>query len=217
MPPMSESTPRKHIVISGTGRTGTSFLIQLLTHLELDTGFTRDNLSLFDKARAGLESDIRRGDSPYVVKAPQFCDYADEALGRDDIAIEHVLIPMRDLHAAAESRRHVHETTVSSYSRLKRLMSRLGLASVPGGLWHTGDESKQEAILLNQLYKLLLSLSKSNVPVTLLNYPRLVNDGSYLYDKLAPILNDIDEARFSSAYAEVVRPDWVHRFNPNDR
>lgn len=41
--------------------------------------------------------------APYVVKSPWLCDYADEVLKRDDIEIEHVFIPMRDLHAAAQS------------------------------------------------------------------------------------------------------------------
>lgn len=31
--------PKHHIIISGTGRAGTTFLVQLLTELELDTGF----------------------------------------------------------------------------------------------------------------------------------------------------------------------------------
>ena len=32
-------TPRRHVVITGTGRAGTSFLVELLTHLGLETGF----------------------------------------------------------------------------------------------------------------------------------------------------------------------------------
>ena len=58
---------------------------------------------LFENARAGLEQDVRNGNAPYIIKSPWFCDYAEEVLKRDDIQIEHIFVPMRDLHAAAES------------------------------------------------------------------------------------------------------------------
>ena len=55
---------RSHIIITGTGRTGTTFLVQLLTNLGLETGFTRQNMALFENARAGLEHDVRNGNAP---------------------------------------------------------------------------------------------------------------------------------------------------------
>ena len=39
------SSPRKHVVITGTGRAGTTFLIEVLTILGLDTGFNIEELS----------------------------------------------------------------------------------------------------------------------------------------------------------------------------
>jgi hypothetical protein len=115
--------PRKHIVITGTGRAGTTFLVELLTHLGLDTGFTPDTLSdrKVGVARAGLEHDIRQAGCPYVAKSPWFCDYAEEALSRDDLVVERIFVPMRDLFAAAESRRQVENAAVSRLSFLKRL------------------------------------------------------------------------------------------------
>lgn len=51
---------RPHVVITGTGRTGTTFLVELLTHLELDTGFTAESVTQMkdQTGRAGLEHDI---------------------------------------------------------------------------------------------------------------------------------------------------------------
>ena len=49
----------KYLVISWTGRTGNTFLIQLLTNLGIDTGFTPETLRVYKYARACLENDIR--------------------------------------------------------------------------------------------------------------------------------------------------------------
>jgi len=87
---------RKHILITGTGRAGTSFLIELCTNLGLETGFNAKDLNNKNKSlgRAGLEKDIRDDECPYIVKNPWFCDYADEVFAREDILIEHIFIPI---------------------------------------------------------------------------------------------------------------------------
>ena len=55
-----------HVLITGTGRTGTTFLVQLLTNLGLDTGYTRQNMTLFEYARAGLEHNVTHKNAPYT-------------------------------------------------------------------------------------------------------------------------------------------------------
>lgn len=211
--------PRSHVVISGTGRAGTSFLVELLTHLGLDTGFTTDeiakNKSLL--ARAGLEHDIRRPNAPFIVKSPWFCDYSEEILRRDDISIKHVFIPMRDLQAAAESRRFVTAQTVAAMPLLDRVRYRLFPKGLVGGIWQTTDASRQEEALLEQVYKLMLSLSATTVPVTLLRFPQIVNDPAYLFEKLRPILGQISFAGFRDVFCQVARKDLVHSFSVNDR
>src|SRR5688500_11696675 len=100
--------PRHHVIISGTGRAGTTFLVQLLTRLGLETGVGSAAVTGVDPtANAGLECDIRRGDAPYVVKAPHLCDTLDGVLADGQVVVDHALVPVRDLHAAAESRRDV--------------------------------------------------------------------------------------------------------------
>jgi hypothetical protein len=209
---------RRHVVITGTGRAGTTFLVQLLTHLGLETGFTPQDVDKHVRAasRAGLEHDIRKEAAPYIVKSPWFCDHAAQVLRRDEILIEHVFIPMRELHEAAESRRYVYETTVSELSLLSKLASRLKPSWVHGGLWHTTRKGEQEDVLLRQVYRLALALSESSVPVTFMHYPTIVKDSSYLYAKLAPVLGNITPDQFSVAFQRVVRPEWVHSFDPRN-
>ena len=53
---------RKHVVITGTGRAGTTFLVELLTALGMDTGYDVDDLPTRKStvARAGLEHEDRK-------------------------------------------------------------------------------------------------------------------------------------------------------------
>jgi hypothetical protein len=210
--------PRKHVVISGTGRAGTSFLVELLTHLGLDTGYSTEDIAKHKSkaARAGLEHDIRRDNSPYIVKSPYFCDHADEVLDRGDIVVEHIFVPMRDLHAAAESRRFVTRETISSMPLLKRVCYTFFPRTLAGGIWHTEHGKDQESVLLEQVYKLALSVSKKTVPITLLQFPQLVNDASYLYEKLQPLVGDISFYAFESTFDKVANRDLVHSFSAND-
>lgn len=207
---------RAHVVITGTGRTGTSFLVQLLTYLGLDTGYSPQKMVLSAGARAGLEHDIRMGNPPYIVKSPWFGLYAEEVIRtRNDIEIEHVFIPMRDLHAAAESRRYVTEKLKAKMTQEE--WEKVDVSRIPGGIWLTRDESEQEKVLLDHLYKLLLVLSNTMIPVTLMQYPRITKDSQYLYAKLKPILKDITYTRFETVFNKAVLPDFVHSFNENDK
>lgn len=191
---------RNHILITGTGRAGTSFLVQLLTYLGIDTGFCKETIvsELDQIGRAGLEYDIRNKNCPYVVKSPWFCDYADEVLCNKDINIEHVFIPIREIEQAAESRRFVTRN-----------------GGEKGGLWHTNSNKigDQEIILLNQIYKLMLALSSNNIPITLVNYPELTQKPEYLFEKLKPVLKTITYPDFLQAFNITVRPNLVNDFS----
>lgn len=218
--------PRHHVVITGTGRAGTTFLVDLLFHLGLDTGYQADSIENYKYpiARAGLEVDIRELPCPYIVKSPWFCGYAEDVLRREDIVIDHIFVPIRDLHAAAESRRYVTTTAVAKMSfldYLKRLFRPrywFNLKESPGGLVGTKSikPGAQEDVLLMNIYKLMLAVSASQVPITLLRFPLLTQDSEYLFHKLSPVLGEIDYAHFQDVFRRVVRPDLVHRFGDND-
>jgi hypothetical protein len=216
----------QHVVVTGTGRSGTTFLVELLTHLGLDTGFNPDELEVKkDKiANAGLEVALGQKELPYIVKSPWFCDYAKEMLGRSDIKINHVFIPIRDVHQAAESRRDVHRKNLEKESFMRRLTKELKYLIRPskrkqtsefaGGLWHTQSLKKgdQESALLNQFYRLMLVLSEVEIPVTLMKYPEIVEQPAYLYERLKPVLESISYDRFHTVYQKTVRRDLVHTY-----
>jgi hypothetical protein len=210
--------PRHHILITGTGRAGTTFLTELFTHLGLDTGFSVGDLARKKHkiARAGLEHSMKNSNCPYVVKSPHFCDYANDVLHRDDIVIERVFIPIRDLKAAAESRRYVAKTSAKELPLRQRVKHLFRPKGFVGGLWQTSQPKEQEMILLEKVYKLMLALSDTDIPVTLMHYPRITQDSQYLFSKLKPVLPNIGLEEFRTTFAKVVCPELVHSFNDKD-
>ena len=194
------------MVISGTGRAGTTFLVQLLTNLGLDTGFQADEIGVSPLARAGLELDLRAPTAPYIVKSPNICDWAEEALA-SSVRIEHAIIPVRQFEAAAASRAHVQETTTGSRDG----------KTVWGGLWATDKADDQLRVLREKFTRLIEVLVRHDIPITFLFYPRLVRDADYLYSKLQFLMGTIDQKTFRAAFDALVRPDWIHQFNPEDR
>ena len=190
------SEKRHHVIISGTGRAGTTFLVQLFTKLGMDTGFSDSSSHIFANCNAGMEYDLRQPGSPYIVKNPYLCDYLGEVLQTDEVIIDHALIPVRDLFSAAESRRDV----------VNRTESPLSPDQVPGGLWHTTDPENQETILTGQLYKIIYTIAQYDIPITLLYFPRLITDPQYLFKKIKPLLPGTNYHDFLLAYHEVCHP-----------
>lgn len=207
-----------HLVISGAGRAGTSFLMALFTRLGLDTGFSADQVAreLARPARAGLEWDLRGRDLPRVVKNPNLCDHIDEVLARRDLRIEHLLVPLREPADAARSRRQAQQAGLTAMPWHKRWRAVLKGKAVDGGLWPGTAPAEQEQVVVECVHRLLLAVAARDIPVTLLAYPRLTRDPAYLYAKLKPVLTGVDWPRFHAAFAAQVRPDWVHA-SPDER
>jgi len=197
----------RHLVITGVGRSGSSFLIQLLTRLGLETGID-SGLDVSPPARAGFELRLRDPDAPYVVKCPMLRDFADEVLSRGDLEIDHALIPVRRFDAAAASRAHVQAETTGAAD---------GRDVVAGGLWDTDNSTEQAAILRLKFTRLIEALVRYDVPMTFLSYPRLVRDPDYTYRKLRFLLPDVTHDAFAEAFGELVKPAWVHQFTDDDK
>jgi hypothetical protein len=194
---------RHHVVISGTGRAGTTFLVQILTALGLDTGFKDLTSGVFENCNAGMEKDICQPDAPYIIKSPHLCDTLDRVLASGDIVIDHAIVPVRDLFSAAQSRRAVSLKSAGVDPPHE----------VPGGLWEAEAAlGQQEQALAHKLFELMHTVAKWDIPLTLLHFPRMVNDPEYLYAKLRFLVGDASFETFLTLFESVAKPALVHTF-----
>jgi len=109
-------------------------------------------------------------------------------------------VPVRAFVAATASRR-----------RVERLAKREG-AKIPGGLWLTEDPARQREMLERQFARLFETLARYDIPVTLLWFPRLIEDPEYLFRQLGWLFGQTKWVHFERAFRDTVRPEWVHEF-----
>jgi len=192
---------KSHVLISGTGRAGTTFLVRLLGELGEDTGFLNPEQGIDPISHAGLEVDLLTVPMPKVVKSPFACEKLSVALERKLYSVDHCFVPMRDLYSAAESRR-----------RISRIHGNLNANEVRGGIWDAETPEKQENELAQKFFRLMLTLARHNTPLTILDFPRFVNDVEYLWRKMSPVFPKVKKLHFDSVFHDLVRPDWVHKF-----
>ena len=200
--------PVHKVIISGTGRAGTTFLVQVMNAVGLDTGIDRGLGKKYDTANAGYEIHWDHPDAPYILKSPSFCETLRPLLAEGRFIIDHAIVPIRDLEEAAASRVHISVKTKRSFWRW--LLRRPHRAA--GGMWGTTDPDQQASVLAVNFHRLLHTLAVYDIPVTFLEFPRLVNDSLYLYTKLKPILGNITFAKFDTAFHDIAQPELVHSF-----
>ncbi|MFM7270459.1 MAG: hypothetical protein ACKO2C_02340 [Actinomycetes bacterium] len=183
------------IVITGTGRAGTTLLVQILTDLGFDTGFSPD-ARIDANTHAGLETRLDSPDAPRIVKSPNLSRRLDEILSAGTANVEHVIIPIRDLDVAAASR-----VRATKYGSNLHIM---------GGLFGTTRATKQREALALLSYQLMLTLAKHEVPHTLLLFPRFAGDGEYLYEHLSFLDPTIPKERWVAATTARSQPSLIH-------
>ncbi len=192
--------PSHKIIITGTGRAGTTFLVQLLTELGLDTGYRPGSWGrdYFEHSSAGLERDILAEDSPYIVKNPNFCETLPALLATGSLVIDHVLVPVRDLDEASRSRVRVGGSD----------------SAVPGGLVGTSEPAAQKGILAERFHRLMYVLAEHDIAHSLLHFPRIALDADYAWTRLHFLAPGIERTAFLAAFGKVSRPDLIHRYGP---
>lgn len=186
---------KSKIIITGTGRAGTTFLVRLLTELGLDTGFSRDSWQRHVHAHcsAGMEWDLADPAAPRVVKNPDLCERLGPLIASGRVAVERALVPVRDLDSASASR------------------VRVGVG-VPGGVVGTDDPAQQRAVLAGRFHQLVETLAAHGIPVTFLHFPRFAVDAEYCYTQLESVLGGIGWVEFEAAFARVSNPELIHDF-----
>jgi hypothetical protein len=185
----------RKVIIAGTGRAGTTLLVQILTDLGLDTGFAPD-APIDTRAAAGLELPAAGRNSPRIVKSPHLSRWLAGLLDDGRIEVEHVIIPIRDLDVAAASRVRMAHYGADLHTW--------------GGLFGTTRATRQREALAVIEYELLYTIARHDLPHTLLEFPRFAQDWRYAYDKLSFLDPSIPAECWRTAVARRVRPEMIH-------
>lgn len=184
--------PHSKVIITGPGRSGTTFLIRLLSRLDVNTGFPSDYEKLAPGTRgAGCEHiivdmPIYSQVTPYVLKSPEWCFLLRSFLEKKILAVDHVLIPIRDLETAAKSRIDVDL------------------------LWkmEEPDLIHQTAIHRAALGTLMETIALHDIPFTFMKFPLLTKDLNYCYDCLYKAF-ELDWNSFRKVFPKLANPKMI--------
>ncbi len=174
------SQKKDKILISGTGRCGTTFLILLFSLLGLDTGYNIHNFKfdISENCNSGMERLI---DSPHtILKNPRFIEDIENIIQNQTINIRYMIIPIRDYSKSAQSRLHYGDQN--------------------GGLWNATDYESQISFFHKIMANYMYIMTKYNIPTIFIDFDKMVNNPQYLYDKLKPILSNIPFHIFLNSY-----------------
>lgn len=203
---------KNHLLIAGTGRAGTTFLVQYLAACGLDTQLAREGHHAYDEAaNAGLEDMlIGQPDAPYVCKSPWLYEYIERVLADEGLVIDAVVVPMRSLVEAATSR-VVNEMRARYASAMPDDCKQwASWAMTPGGVVYSLNPIDQARLLALGFHELMHALVKRNIPVVFLDFPRFVEDHDYLYESLGSIVrHKIDRPTASEVHSRLAAPDKV--------
>jgi len=173
------------ILITGTGRCGTTFLIKLFSFLGFDTGFNRDNYKLYiaSNCNSGMERNYK--ENYYILKNPRFMLNIEHILKDKSIIIKKVIVPLRDLNSSASSR--------VKYGKSE------------GGLWFASDMLSQINFYQKILTNYIMIATKYDINTIFIDFDKMINDKIYLFNKLKMILDEkgIGLEYFSLVYEEV--------------
>lgn len=191
------------IIITGPGRSGTSFLVQLLTRLGFDTGFQPGQEHYNEATRAGCEQSItvdivggyvdRRAleRAPRILKSPAWALALKGFVQHGVVEVDHVFLPIRDLDKAAASRLD---------------------AGLDWMVIQTEDlEAKrqdQASVLAMVLGRAVEACEVCDIPYTIMRFPRFVKDAAYCREKLGEGL-DMKGKDFEAVFQTLANPAQV--------
>lgn len=185
------------IVITGTGRSGTTLLVQVLDALGLDTGLRDGRLSPYvPSARAGLESRVDDPGAPTVVKDMTLGFRLRALVDDGTVDIRHVILPDRRLDVATASRVRVAEYGRRPFGR--------------GALTGTMRATEQARVLAGLRAEILEVCAHHGIPHTMLEFPRFTTDAAYTHAALAPVLGGATVDDVQRALDQCVRPELIH-------
>lgn len=140
------------ILITGTGRCGTTFLIKLFSFLDFNTGYDRNNYksSISTNCNSGMERSYK--DNYNIIKNPTFIMDIETISKDTSIIIKNVIIPIRDLKISAKSR--------------------VNHGKQNGGLWNAENELSQIDFYKNILTNYIIISTKYDINTIFIDFDK---------------------------------------------
>lgn len=223
--------PARKVIIAGTGRCGTTFLIQLLTLLGCDTGLVhRDGRwfhTVFQDCRVAADGEIlhvdRRGPAG-VEFFPTMHDAINAGcethFAPDDTADVIAALPKYIknprlawlLHRYLDAELVQVEHVIVPVRDLGAVASsKLPIGRVdPSQTWYHRDVSALRSESGRELGELVTTLITRDIPHSFIAFPRLIDDPVYCHDRLLPVLPPITYTDFLNAFRLLADESKVH-------
>lgn len=186
------------IIITGTGKCGTGFFIELLTELGFDTGYEPGNIEESEWKVIGEGSKLEG--QPYIIKKPSFCNNKNLLKIRDmwDWHIDHVYILLRDYDDVANN-------------KWKRARFKAGLPLIEDQEYKRGDHKwrhiRQQSSA--SVGGIMFQVISEDIPYTFLMFPRIVTDPEYLWSN-CKLLQTLDYETFKIGFDKIADLSKVH-------
>jgi len=178
----------KKVIITGTGRCGTTFLMLIYSYLEQGTGYdTNAESELNENCNAGLES--RALENVRIHKSPHYFTNLGEVLCPhnnptfiEDNNIGTIIVPVRNFIHAARSREFVG-------------------VGVNGGIYAGTNVDDQMSHDLRSMSNFLEGYLTHELPVCFLSFDKMISDPEYLFNKIKhTFIGDVTYESFLEAY-----------------
>lgn len=160
------------ILITGTGRCGTTFLMLIYIHLNEDTPYKKENYEkyIYKNCNSGLENNYL--DNYRILKNPSYLNNILNIFNDSKINLKYFIIPIRNLENSCKSRE------INGFKA--------------GGFINKCSNYEQQLNNYNYLISNYLYLYvKYSIPTIFIDFDKMIIDSKYLYDKLLPTFTKI--------------------------
>ena len=170
------------ICITGTGRSGTTFLMRLFTLLDLNTSYTKDDIlnkhHINKECNSGLEKYSPNEKYPYIFKDPMVIYNAENFIIKRQITT--FILPIRNYDESAKSR--------SKYKKC-------------GGFCAGAKNTEEQTMLYHKgIAETIYYASKYSIDLIILNFDKMISDSLYLFNKTSFLLNNTTYENFVEKY-----------------
>jgi hypothetical protein len=216
-------TRDKKLMILGAGRSGTTFLVKLLTRLDFYTGYFPYKEADLGASRAGCEFGVfalgtlfnnfnpsmsildekhiravfqEFKESPFIIKSPTYSWYTKLLVFHCKIPFGHILIPIRDHREVARS----------------RIGEGLQLSII-------GESYDDQVIACDVLLgKVVETAVLADIPLTFMRFPDIVTNEPYCWSKVNSVLSEtydihLDRNRFRNEFYNLSDPSMI-KYSP---